>query len=213
MNKTKVVIADDHQIVRNGLVALFENEETIDVVGEAHDGAEALELVTTLNPDIVISDISMPKLSGIQLAEKIASVSEEVSVLILSMHNDQDYILDALNAGARGYLPKDADEYEIIAAVKNLAKGKMFFSSSISDVLATRILKKNVPVEKEEKLTQRELEVLGFIVDGFSNKEIAEQLKVSKRTVDSHRSNLMEKLKANNTADIVRIAFRKDLVE
>ncbi len=213
MKKIKLLIVDDHKVVRAGIRLLFQTDNEVNVVGETEDGEKAIELVKKLHPDVVITDVSMPNMSGIQLTKKLKEEHPNVKVLIISMHNDDDYIIDALEAGAMGYITKDSNDDEIINAVHSISNDKMYYGSSISDVFAKKILKQNKSANEIEKLTERELEVLELIVLGMSNKEIANKLFVSKRTIDNHRTNCMRKIGANNTADIVRIAYQNNLVK
>lgn len=213
MKKIKLLIVDDHKVVRAGIRLLFQTDNEVNIVGETEDGEKAIELVKKLHPDVVITDVSMPNMSGIQLTKKLKEEHPNVKVLIISMHNDDDYIIDALEAGAMGYITKDSNDDEIINAVHSISNDKMYYGSSISDVFAKKILKQNKSANEIEKLTERELEVLELIVLGMSNKEIANKLFVSKRTVDNHRTNCMRKIRANNTADIVRIAYQNNLVK
>lgn len=213
MSKIKILVVDDHNVVRNGLKLLFQDEEAFEVVADASNGEDALLAVEKYQPDVVITDVSMPGMNGIELTKLIMKDWPEVNVLVLSMHNEDEYVLDSLSAGAMGYIPKDSDEIEIKNAVINISKGKMYYSSSLSDILAKKLIKKVKNKDVEEKLTERETEVLGLIVNGYINKEIASLLNVSKRTVDNHRTNLMRKIDARNTADIVRVALLKELVQ
>lgn len=213
MEKIKLMIVDDHKVVRTGLKMLFKNDKNVKVVAEAKDGEDALKEIKRLKPDVVITDISMPNMNGIQFTTKVKETHPEVKVLVLSMHNDDDYILDALDAGAMGYLTKDTSEDEIIKAIHSIANEQMYYSSSISSILAKKLLIKSKILDTTERLTERELEVLDLIVNGFSNKEIASKLFVSKRTIDNHRTNIMKKIDAKNTADIVRIAYQNNLVK
>lgn len=213
MKKIKLLIVDDHKVVRAGIRLLFQTDNEVDIVGETENGEKAIELVKKLHPDVVITDVSMPNMSGIQLTKKLKEEHPKIKVLIISMHNDDDYIIDALEAGAMGYVTKDSNDDEIINAVHSISNDKMYYGSSISDVFAKKILKQNKSASEIEKLTERELEVLELIVLGMSNKEIANKLFVSKRTVDNHRTNCMRKISANNTADIVRIAYQNSLVK
>ena len=213
MEKIKLMIVDDHKVVRTGLKMLFKNDKNLKVVAEAKDGEDALKEIKKLKPDVVITDISMPNMNGIQFTKKVKETHPEVKVLILSMHDDDDYILDALDAGAMGYLTKDTGEDEIIKAIHSIANEQMYYSSSISSILAKKLLVKSKVLDTTKRLTERELEVLVLIVNGFSNKEIATKLFVSKRTVDNHRTNIMKKIDAKNTADIVRIAYQNNLVK
>ncbi|UKN01597.1 response regulator transcription factor [Paracrocinitomix mangrovi] len=211
----KVMLVDDHQVVRNGLKALIEKDNEIIVSSEAESGEEALEKVKFSEElDLIITDMSMPGMSGIELTKRLKESYANLGVLILSMHEDEEYIMDALNAGAMGYLTKDAPTDEIYSAITSISKGKMHYSSSLTDILARQIIRKNKreDVLESKNITEREMEVLQLIIKGLSNKEIAEELIVSKRTVDNHRFNLMRKMGAKNTADIVRIAYENQLV-
>ncbi|MDT8411768.1 MAG: response regulator transcription factor [Vicingaceae bacterium] len=213
MERIKLMIVDDHKVVRTGLKMLFKNDKNVKVVAEAKDGEDALKEIKRTKPDVVITDISMPNMNGIQFTAKVKETHPEVKVLVLSMHDDDDYILDALDAGAMGYLTKDTSEEEIIKAIHSVANEQMYYSSSISSILAKKLLVKSKVLDTTERLTERELEVLDLIVNGFSNKEIASKLFVSKRTIDNHRTNIMKKIDAKNTADIVRIAYQNNLVK
>lgn len=213
MEKIKLLIIDDHKVMRSGIKLLFKGDKNIKIVGEASDGKKGLAAVEKLKPNVVMTDISMPEMSGIELTKILKEKYPSINVLILSMHNDDEYVIDALEAGAMGYLPKDSAEEEIVSAVYSLGEGKMYYSRSISNIFAKKLLKKIETKNKFEKLTARELEVLELIVKGFSNKEIANKLFVSKRTIDNHRTNFMKKIAAKNTADIVRIAFLDELVK
>jgi DNA-binding NarL/FixJ family response regulator len=211
----KIVLADDHKIVRNGVKALLENELGIKVVGEADNGIDAWKIVQKLKPDVLVSDINMPGINGIELTERIAESHLETQVLILSMFNDESYILRSVEAGVMGYLPKDADYDDIIKGIKEIALGNLFYNPEVTRILTESILKS--PYKKKlndvpTSLTGRETQVLNSIVLGNSNKIIAEELNISTRTVDTHRTNIMKKLKARNTADMVRIAIEGDFI-
>lgn len=211
----KIVLADDHKIVRNGVKALLENESGIKVVGEADNGKDAWDIVQKLQPDVLVSDINMPEINGIELTQKIAESNLETQVLILSMFNDESYILRSVEAGVMGYLPKDADYDDIIRGIKEIAAGNLFYNPEVTRILTESII--NSPFKKHANyvpvtLTNREIEVLNSIVHGNSNKIIAEDLQISTRTVDTHRTNIMKKLKARNTADMVRIAIEGDFL-
>jgi DNA-binding NarL/FixJ family response regulator len=211
----KIVLADDHKIVRNGVKSLLENEPEIRVVGEAANGLEAWDLVKKTKPDVVISDINMPEMNGIELTQKIASSNLSTEVLILSMYNDEAYILRSVEAGVMGYLPKDADYEDIIKGIKEIAAGNLFYNAEVTRILTNSIInspKRNGTTSFSYSLTDRESEVLTCIVSGKSNKIIAEGLFISTRTVDTHRTNIMKKIKARNTADLVRIALENALV-
>jgi DNA-binding NarL/FixJ family response regulator len=213
-NKLKVMLVDDHKLVRKGIKALIEKENKLISITEADSAENALELLSISLPNIIITDLSMPGMSGINLITEVKKIYPEIGVLVLSMHNDKDYIMDALDAGAMGYLTKDAPPEEIIEAINNLSIGKMYYSSSLTDILARQIIRTNKGEElvKSIKITIREIEVLQLIIKGLSNKDIADELVLSKRTIDNHRSNLMKKMGAKNTADIVRLAYVNNLV-
>ncbi len=213
-NELKVMLVDDHKLVRKGIKSLIKKANKFISIIEADSAEEALELLTKSLPDIIVTDLSMSGMSGINLINEVRNIYPEISVLVLSMHNDEDYIMDALNAGAMGYLTKDIPPEEILEAINNLSIGKMYYSSSLTDILARQIIRKTKREEniKIVKITIREIEVLKLIVGGLSNKEIADKLILSKRTVDNHRVNLMRKIGAKNTADIVRLAFVNNLV-
>ena len=211
----KIVLADDHNIVRNGIRSLLENEPGIKVIGESEDGEAAFKLVKQLKPDILISDINMPKLNGIELTEKIITAGIPTHILILSMYNDEAYILRSVEAGVMGYLPKDAEYGEILKAIKSLAIGEMYYNADVTRIITNSLVRSNHirrELDKLGELTKREKQVLKNIVEGNSNKIIAEKLFISTRTVDTHRTNIMKKLRAKNTADLVRKAIQNDLI-
>ncbi len=211
----KIVLADDHKIVRNGIRSLLENEPEIKIVGEADNGEDAWKMVKKYKPHVLVSDINMPKMNGIELTQKIAESDYRTEVLILSMYNDEAYILRSVEAGVMGYLPKDADYEDIIKGIKEIADGNLFYNAEVTRILTDSIVNSSDPNRKKRSsvsLTKRENEILESIVKGNSNKIIADDLFISTRTVDTHRTNIMKKLKARNTADLVRIAIESALV-
>ena len=210
--KKKIVLADDHGVVRKGLRSLINEMEGFDIIGEATDGEQALKMVKELSPDILITDISMPKLNGLELLDVIKSENLEVNVLILSMYEDEEYVLAAIEAGASGYVHKDADDDELLKAIENIGNGCVYYGNSIKNIMAKKIKQSKVyDAERSSALTSREQEILKLIVKGQSNKEIAVKLFISTRTVDTHRNNIMRKLKVRNAAELVRIAIQKRL--
>ena len=214
METIKVLLVDDHHIVRHGMKLLFSSEDSIEVIGEAGSGVEALEFLKGNNDvDVVISDVSMEDMDGITMA-KHATQKYKVNVMMLTMHLDEKYITEAMSSGAKGYLVKDSSEEDIINAVKAVNAGDVYLTKTVSDILAKSLLRKshNKSVEQELKLTRREKEILGYIVEGLNNRKIGSKLDISERTVNAHRYNMMKKLKANNTADLVRISLKYDLV-
>jgi two-component system response regulator NreC len=211
----RVLIADDHGVVRQGLRALLEKSQEISVVGEASDGREAVRLAGELRPHIVVMDIAMPLLNGIDATAQIIDRYPDIKVIILSMHFDESYILRALSAGAKGYLLKDSAEGDILPAVQAVAQGRPYFSPVIAATLLDEYLqtmKKHKVQDSYDLLTEREKEVLQLLAEGKSNKDVATVLNLSPYTVESHRTNLMQKLNLHNTAEIVLYAVRKNIV-
>jgi DNA-binding NarL/FixJ family response regulator len=209
------LLADDHGIVRRGLRSLIETQPDIKVVAEAGDGLEALKLCEEHRPDAIILDVAMPKLNGIEVAERVQKLAHPPSVLILSMHADESYIIRALAAGARAYLLKDATDEDLIPALRAVAAGKPFFSPSVTGVLIedyVRQLQARGLTDSYHLLTDREREVLQLLAEGRSNKEVAALLDVGVSTVETHRANLMQKLNLHNTAEIVLYAVRKRII-
>ena len=211
----RVLLADDHGIVRRGLRSLLESQSGIDVVGEAADGFEALRLCTELNPDILILDVAMPKMNGIDVAARLQKLERPPSVIVLSMHTDESYIIRALAAGARGYLLKDATDEDLLPAIRSVVAGKPFFSPAVTAVLMEdymRQLQARGLSDSYHLLTDRERQVLQLLAEGRSNKEVATLLDVGVSTVETHRANLMQKLSLHNTAEIVLYAVRKGII-
>jgi DNA-binding NarL/FixJ family response regulator len=210
----RVLLADDHSIVRRGLRGLLE-AAGLSVVGEAADGLEAVRLCEDLRPDLLILDIGMPKLSGIEVAARAHKLDPAPGIIILSVHGDESYILRALAAGARAYLLKSATDEDLIPAVRAVADGKPFFSPAVTEVLVedhVRRLQQRGLTDSYHLLTDREKEVLQLLAEGRSNKEVATLLDLGLSTVETHRSNLMQKLNLHNTAEIVLYAVRKGLI-
>ena len=210
----RILIADDHGIVRTGLKLLLDRVPGMEVVGEAADGREAVRLAAELQPDIVIMDIAMPLLNGLQAAHVIRE-NTPAGVIFLSMHTDESYILKALDAGARGYLLKDNADEDIERAIRAVAVGKPFFSPAIARALLeedVRLMRKRRARDSYDLLTERERETLQLLAEGKSNKEAAMVLNLSPYTVETHRANLMQKLGLHNTAEIVLYAVRKGII-
>lgn len=208
--KLRIVLADDHTVVRRGFGLILSKEPDLEVVGEAKNGREAVELAEKLQPDIVVIDVTMPELNGIEGTRRISSVCPKARVLALSMHREAVYVRDILRAGARGYVVKDADDEEFLAAVRSVGRGDAYLSPSIADaVLADYRRHVTNPIDL---LTSREREVLQMIAEGKTNKEIAVVLDLSVYTVEAHRGKIMEKLNLHSTGDIVRFALRNGLI-
>lgn len=215
MSPTRILLADDHVLVRKGLRLLLERQPGLEVVGEAADGREAVQLAEELEPDLVIMDIAMPQLNGLDAAAQIAKRNARTGVIILSMHSDESYLTRALNAGAKGYLLKDSAEADLLRAVETVAQGKPFFSPSITETLLEdymRQLQQRGLQDSYELLTDREREILQLLAEGKSNKEVAALLELSPYTVETHRTHIMQKLNLHNTAEIVLYAVRKKIV-
>lgn len=211
----RLLLADDHAIVRRGLRSLLESDGSHQVVAEAADGLEALRLAGEHRPDILILDIAMPRLNGIEVAARTQKLAGPPKVIILSMHNDESYILRALNAGARAYLLKDATDEDLLPALKAVSAGKPYFSPMVTAVLVEdymRQLQARGLTDSHHLLTDREKEVLQLLAEGRSNKEVAALLDVGLSTVETHRANLMQKLNLHNTAEIVLYAVRKGII-
>jgi two-component system response regulator NreC len=215
MRKIRIALADDHQLMRSGLRVLLEQQPDFTVVGEASDGREAVTLVDSQKPDVLVMDIGMPNLNGIEAAAQITQAHPEISIVMLSMHSDESYVLRALKAGAKGYLLKDSAETDLIRAVHSVADSKSFFSPAVSKVLLddyVRKLKRSGTEDPYDLLTPREREVLQLVAEGKSNKEVASLLNLSVYTVETHRANIMEKLNLHGVPELILYAVRKGII-
>ncbi|UXP32082.1 response regulator transcription factor [Reichenbachiella agarivorans] len=210
---TSVILADDHSVVRKGLKLLLEECGTIIVVAEASSGEQALELVKEHKPDVLVTDISMPGMSGLDLIPLVKKAAPKTQILVLSTHNDEEYILVSFEAGALGYLPKNTKAEQLIAAVEKIAEGELYYTPEVVDILGASLIKRRSPGKSlKSMLTKREKEILKELVNGATNKEIADHLFLSTRTVDSHRRNIMKKLNVTNSAQLVKMAIEKNLI-
>ncbi|MEM6629637.1 MAG: response regulator transcription factor [Bacteroidota bacterium] len=220
----RVILADDHSLVRDGIKSLLEEAENIRVIGEAADGEEAINVVSIQAPDILIVDIRMPGLNGIETISEMRKKGIATKALVLSMHDSEEYVLQSVEAGAHGYLLKDTSKEEFIKAIHTIHKGEKYFSGDISPILVKGYLEKVSPEsavepEPEEiptaniKLTKRQKEILQLAVTGMSNQEIADHLGKSRRTVEAHRFSLMKKIGAKNLADLIKKAQEFNLIE
>jgi DNA-binding NarL/FixJ family response regulator len=223
-NTIRILLADDHDILRQGLKLLLEAQAGLQVVGEARTGIEAVELAVTLRPDVVVMDITMPKLDGLQACRQIRGRQEETQVLILTMHESEEYFLQALRMGAAGYLVKKVAPPELHSAVQTIAAGGVFLYPGLARALIRAYLSQPQPpsssleevgaalAQELDILTPREVEVLKLVADGFTNQEIADRLVLSIKTVQAHRANVMDKLGLHDITQLVRFALRHKLI-
>lgn len=217
-NTIRVVLADDHVFVRDGIKSLLENEANIEVVGEATDGLEALKIVEICKPDLLILDIRMPNMTGIEVVEKLRSQNNLVKIVMLSMHESEEYVLKSIKAGADGYLLKGSSKEEFLKALQTIANGGKYFSGDISSILigqltnSTSVQEPKQMHDEEQLITKREREILKLLLSGKGNKEIAEALDISKRTAEVHRFNLMKKLKVKNLMELSNKANEYSLI-
>jgi two-component system, NarL family, response regulator NreC len=208
---TRILLADDHAVVRHGFRMILDAQPDLEVIGEATNGREAVDEATRLQPDVVVMDVTMPELNGIEATRRIAAASPRTRVLALSMHKDSVYVREILRAGARGYLLKDSGEGDLLAAVRAVAKGEGYLSPAVSDAVLSDY-RKHV-TNPLDLLTSREREVLQLIAEGKTNKEIAGTLNLSVYTVEAHRGRIMEKLNLHSTGELVRFALRNGVID
>lgn len=216
MKKIRLMLADDHVVVRSGLRMLLQAREEIEIVGEAENGREAIEKVKVLRPDVILMDIQMPDINGIDATKRIKEVAPETSVLALTMHEDDHYFFEMLHAGASGYVPKRAAPDELVKAIQSVNRGEVFLYPSLQKRLVQDYLKRAEAGDHlmvQDDLTPRELEVLTLIAEGMTNPEIADQLVISVKTVDRHRENIMRKLNLHSRIDLVKYAIKMGLIE
>jgi two-component system, NarL family, response regulator NreC len=215
MSNIRVLLADDHTIMRKGLRLLLERQPNITVVGEASDGRECVELAQAEKPDVVVMDLAMPNLNGIEAARQIVAQNPAIAVAVLSMHSDESYVIRALKAGARAYLLKDSAESDLIGAIQALSDGKSFFSPAISRLLVEdymRALERKGADDSYELLTTREREILQLLAEGKSNKEVANMLNLSLYTVETHRTHILQKLNLHTVPELILYAVRKGII-
>jgi len=213
-----IVLVDDHELVRDGIKALLEEEQNVTVVNEASNGFEALDILKSERPDLLIVDIKMPKMNGIEMVKEVKKNYKNIKTLMLSMHNSEEYVLNSIEAGADGYLLKGASKIEFIKALHTVASGGKYFSGDISSIIINNLNRKNntkTTVKNKEdnpfQLTKREKQILKLILKGKSNREIASDLEVSKRTTEVHRFNLMKKLEVKNLMELSQKASELNL--
>ena len=215
MKKLRILLADDHIVMRSGLRALLDRQPNLEVVGESENGRETVALAASLKPDVVVMDVGMPILNGIEATQTIVAQCPTIAVVILSMHADESYVMRALKAGARGYLLKDSAAADLIGAIQAISQGKSFFSPKVSRILAedyVRVLKQKGAVDTYDLLTSREREILQLLAEGKANKEVAAALNISPYTVETHRGHILQKLNLHNSAELVLYAVRKGII-
>ncbi len=208
MNKTKIIIVDDHQLFRNGLKFILSEKEDIDILGEASNGKEFLELLNYFKPDVVLMDINMPVMNGIEATKRGLDIYPDLNILVLSMFGDTEYYNTMIDLGVKGFILKDVDNHELYDAIKKISRGGNYFSQE----LLLQLLKTK-PSEDITSLTQREREVLSLMVKGYSNQEISDELYISQRTVERHRSSLLLKTDSKNSISLVVFAIKNNLVK
>ena len=215
MKSIRVLLADDHKLIRAGLVLVVQQQPDLSVIGEADDGRQAVQLVESLKPDVVVMDIGMPNLNGIEAARQITASRPDTAVVILSMHADEGYVLRALKAGARAYLLKDSATTDLVQAIRAVVEGKSFFSPAVSKVLLQdymRKLRRSGAEDSYDLLSPREREVLQLVAEGKSNKEVANLLNLSTYTVETHRAKIMQKLNLKGVPELILYAVRKGII-
>ena len=215
MKKLRILLADDHTVMRTGLRILLERQPNLEVVGETENGRETVELSASLKPDVLVMDVGMPILNGIEATKQIVDQRSAAAVVILSMYSDEAYVMRALKAGARAYLLKDSAAADLITAIDAVSQGKSFFSPKVSRILAedyVRVLKQRGAVDSYELLTTREREILQLLTEGKTNKAVATMLNISLYTVETHRSHILQKLNLHNSAELVLYAVRKGII-
>lgn len=214
MSRIRLLLVDDHQVVRAGLRMLFQAEQDLEIVGEVGSGEEALKAVQNLKPDVVLMDVVMSGMSGIEATRRIKEISPNTAVLALTMHEDEQYFFEMLQAGASGYVPKRAAPDDLVSAIRVVSQGNVFLYPTLAGLLVKDYLQRAESQETpgDRELTPREQEVLTFIAEGYTNREIAEALVISVKTVDRHRENIMRKLDLHSRVGLVKYAIEKGLI-
>lgn len=209
-----VIIVDDHKLVTDCIGLFLRGAQNIEVIGVAHSGKETLSMLKKISPHVILLDISMPEMSGIELTEAVKKKYPDIRVLILSMHSDYNNISDAIDAGADGYVPKDVSSEELVEAIHTISKGKNYFHSTISDEIVKNYASKR---QKNDnilpQLTKRELEVLQLFAEGFNNSEIADKLFLSVRTIESHKNHILQKTNMKNSVELIKFAIKNKIIE
>jgi DNA-binding NarL/FixJ family response regulator len=213
MGNIKVVLVDDHKLFRDGLKLLLHSNNGIEVVGEFGCATDLISKINEINTQILITDISMSGMNGLELTQYFTQNIPSIKVIILSMHINKEFILKAMEAGAKAYLPKDIAGKELIEAIYEVNQGREYFNKNISSIIMRSLMGNKSDINKQAGLTNRETEVLRFVANGLMNKEVAHQLQISVRTVDCHKNNIMNKLKLNTTAELVKYAIKNKIIE
>lgn len=215
MAEIRILLADDHHVMRDGLRLLLERQPGMEVIGEAGDGRDIVKLALEQNPDVVVMDIAMPNMNGIEATRRIVSKNPRTGVVILSMHHDESYVIRSLKAGALGYLLKDSVKADLIDAIRAVSEGRSFFSPKISKILQEdfmRLFESREVEDSYDLLTDREREILQLVAEGKTNKEIANLLNVSLYTVDTHRTHILQKLNLHSVPEVILYAVRKGII-
>ncbi len=212
--KTRIILVDDHSMVRLGVRTMVERIANVEIVGEAENGLEAMELIERLNPDIALLDISMPKMNGLEVAKKVYDLKLPTKVLILSIYHDEEYVVKSIEYGCSGYLMKNADPEEVELAIKTLVSGENYYGANISKIMMKNMVQKQKETTtiSQQNLTKREVEVIKMIAEGLKTKDIAEKLFISTRTVETHKTNIYHKLEIHNSAQLIRYAIKNSLI-
>lgn len=213
MSAIRILLADDHTLIRAGVRALLENIEGMEVVAEASDGRVAMELAAQHTPDVLLTDIAMPGLNGLEAITRIKKLHDRLQIVILSMHTSEEYVREALSAGASGYVVKGADPSELELALRSVMRGEIYLSPAISKSIVSQFLKQSTPeADSTKDLTSRQREILQLIAEGKTTKDIAQLLDLSIKTVETHRTELMKRLDIHDVAGLVRYAIRRGLI-
>jgi len=212
MEKIKLILVDDHPLVITGIKAMLEDSTEFEIIGDANDGQQALDLLEMIKPDLLVLDIRMPKLTGIEVVEKLKAKASPIKTVLLSMHDSEEYVLNSIKAGADGYLLKGATKQEIIKAFRIIAEGGKYFTGEVSSSIIGNLTNQTPLQPKNDfNLTKRELQILNLVLQGMSNQEIADELKISKRTAEVHRFNLMKKMDVKNPVELANKARQYQL--
>lgn len=218
MNKIKIILVDDHQLVRDGIKSLISDSFGIDIIGEASNSVELFKQLHQMMPDVILMDISLPNMSGIEITKILKKDYPKIKILMLSMYTSEDFIFNGLKAGINGYLPKNTTRDELLLAIEEVYHGREYFSKSISNIILKSFVNSakygnNANDDKMSILTKRETEILKLVVEGVSNQHIADQLFISIRTVETHKTSIMKKLELNSTIDLVKFAIKNKIIE